>query len=467
MPRPLPRLCFALLAAIACGAAPRGARAAEQATPNLTFHAAPSARLLLQVDRTAVVSSKRPCTRVSIAQPGIADVNLLAPQEILVTGKAPGVTQLAMWTDDGALELIDVAVELDLGPLASELKAAFPDEPIHATRLGESVVLRGQIGSTDAAQRAVEVASAYAPGVVNLLQVSGGQQVMLRVRFMEVSRTAIRALGVNITAGVANADFSIVAGSVPGRLTAAERAWTLAGSVDTGDFTLDAFIDALERNNLARVLAEPNLTAMSGREGTFLLGGQFPVPVPQSGTGAATTITIEYKEFGTRLRFLPVVVAPGRIRLTVAPEVSDLDFTNAVSVGGVAVPSLRTRRVETTVELEEGQTFAIAGLINTRIDARRNGTPVLADLPWLGTLFRSTRYERQETELVVLVTPELVAGMNPGDVPPLPGEAWREPGDVELYLQGDVGGPVPAYFGAHGFVPAPSHAGGASGEKVD
>jgi pilus assembly protein CpaC len=218
---------------------------------------------------------------------------------------------------------------------------------------------------------------------------------------------------------------------------------------------------------------------MSGQEANFLAGGEFPIPVTQSGdTGGGNAITIEYREFGVRLKMVPVVLGDGRIRLKVAPEVSDLDFTTAVRFGGFVVPGLTSRKLETTVELGDGQTFAIAGLLNNSITATKDVTPVLGDMPLLGALFRSVRYQRKETELVVLVTPRLVDALNPADVPTLPGEHWRDPNEAELFLGRDLGGEMPArkkgdpatqpvaedaeppqprvtsrYVGEHGFVP--------------
>src|SRR5206468_7402762 len=197
---------------------------------------------------------------------------------------------------------------------------------------------------------------------------------------------------------------------------------TLFGSGEVGSVAFRAFLQALRSNNLLRILAEPNLVAMSGQEASFLAGGEFPVPVPQSGTGGGSTITIDYREFGVRLRFVPIVLGNGKIRLKMTPEVSDLDFSSPLTIQGSKIPIVNKRTVTTTVELADGQTFAIAGLLNHTVNSSRDGTPLLGDLPILGTLFRSTRYERNETELVVLVTPKLVEAMNPNQVPPRPGE---------------------------------------------
>jgi pilus assembly protein CpaC len=247
---------------------------------------------------------------------------------------------------------------------------------------------------------------------------------------------------------------------------------TLFGSGQMGSYAFRYFIDSLRENNLLRILAEPNLTAISGQEASFLAGGEFPVPVPQSGSGGATTITIDYKEFGVRLKFVPIVLGDGRIRMKMSPEVSDLDFSSPLTIQGSKIPIVNKRTVTTTVELADGQTFAIAGLLNNQISATRDVTPLLGDLPVLGALFRSTRYAREETELVVLVTPRLVEAMNPSQIPTLPGENWRNPKEADLFMNGDIGGeakkPAPppaqtpatapqanAAHGSYGFTPPP------------
>jgi len=200
-------------------------------------------------------------------------------------------------------------------------------------------------------------------------------------------------------------------------------------------------VQALRQNNLLRMLAEPNLIATSGQTASFLAGGEFPVPVTQGGGGAGgVAVTVEYREFGVRLQFTPVVMGDGKIRLKVAPEVSDLDFTTAVRFNGFVIPGLTSRKVETTIDLGDGQTFAIAGLLNNSVTASKDVTPLLGDLPVVGVLFRSVRYQRKETELVVLVTPRLVDAMNPAQVPAVPGENWRHPSENELFWNRDLGG---------------------------
>jgi pilus assembly protein CpaC len=258
---------------------------------------------------------------------------------------------------------------------------------------------------------------------------------------------------------------------------------TLFGKGVFGNTAVFAFISALRQNNLLRVLAEPNLVAMSGQEATFLAGGEFPVPIPQNGGIDNNPITIEFKEFGVKLSFVPLVLGDGRIRLKLAPEVSDLDFTNAVRFSGFVIPGLTTRRMSSTVEVGDGQSLAMAGLLNQSLAANKQVTPLLGDLPVLGTLFRSVRYQRKETELVVLVTPRLVSPMSPEEVPTLPGEYWRHPSEAEIFWNQDLGGsaqsgtattrpsgqPGPArkFYGHYGYVPATQPVAAVPPAKVD
>jgi len=420
-------------------------------------------KISLKANNTTVVKTIRPYKRVSVGQPDVADFNAIAPTSILLTAKKPGTTQLIIWDDQERSQVIDVNVAMDLEALKDSLKAAFPNSKIDATYSGGSILLRGQVTDLDAADHAVQIATPYAGKVVNMLEVAGGQQVMLQVRFAEISRSATHALGINgayadgaflganNVAGL-NPLTAFTPGSVGNTPTPAganlreqsiNPSVTLFGAGQIGSFYLQAFIEALRQNNLLRILAEPNLTAISGQEASFLAGGEFPIPVAQggAGSGGGTAITIEFREFGVKLTFVPIVLGDGRIRLKVAPEVSDLDFTTAVRFGGFVVPGLSQRKVTTTVELGDGQTFAIAGLLNNNVTATKDVVPVLGDLPIVGPLFRSVRYQRKETELIVIVTPRLVAPLNPSQVPLLPGEKWHHPTEGELFWKQDIGGP--------------------------
>lgn len=453
-------------------------------------------QITLTVNRSTVVNTTRPYRRVSTSQPEIADINAISPTSVLVTAKKPGNTQLILWDDQDRADVVDIVVEYDLKGLRDQFGSMFPNSNIEVSAANGTIVLRGRVGSVDTAEQAEQIAAPYSgkDKVLNFLEVAGGQQVMLQVRFAEVSRSALSALGVNAafaagsSFGGSNIGQVNPTALVPGEgsflgdtpapegllLTgdqAVSPAVTLYGGGQIGSFFLEAFVEALRRNNLLRILAEPNLIAISGQEAAFLAGGEYPIPVAQGGAGAGTAgtaITVEFKEFGVRLVFVPVVLGNGQIRLKVAPEVSNLDFTTAVRFNGFVIPGLNTRRVATTIELGDGQSFAIAGLLNSSVIASKDVVPLLGDLPVVGALFRSVRYQRSETELVVLVTPRLVSPMNPDRIPPLPGELWRHPTENELFWNKDLGGTVepgadeaaagdraaPLFQGHYGYAPA-------------
>ncbi len=311
---------------------------------------------------------------------------------------------------------------------------------------------------------------------MNLLEVGGGQQVMVKVRFAEVTKSAEKELGFNFGGSDGTSVFGSNIGKNPFAVGAGRGLAALVppsaltsgavfGEGAIGKIAFDYFVDAMEQNSVLRTLAEPTLVTTSGQEATFLAGGSFPYPVPQA-SGGGTTITIQFQDYGVNLKFTPIVLGNGRIRMKVSPEVSQLDFTTAVSVAGTTVPGLTKRNVNTTVELSEGQTLAIGGLLQNQITGNNQQFPLLGDLPVVGALFRSVKYQRNETELVVLVTPVLVHGMDPGDVTEVPGGKWRDPKPADFYLFKDLGGevvsaqttsptgPAPRFHGDYGFQPA-------------
>jgi pilus assembly protein CpaC len=414
-------------------------------------------RVRLMVNKTAVVTTNQPFKQVSIGNPEVADVTVMGPNNVLITAKRQGSTQLIVWDDNNKSQVADVLVGMDLDGLQADLNGVFPGGKVQATSMNGAIALRGQVPDLKTAESMVAMAQPYSPRVLNMLEVAGGQQVMLQVRFAEVSRRATNALGVNFAAadgvfGIGNnigqlapsgfdPDVSGLVGPIQSNTGAGV---TLFGAGQAGNTAFRYFVNALRQNNLLRVLAEPNLVAMSGQEASFLAGGEFPIPVPQTGVGGGSTITIEYREFGVRLNMVPLVLGNGRIRLKLNPEVSDLDFSSPLTIQGSRIPIVNKRTVSTTIELADGQSFAIAGLLDHAVAATKDVTPGLGDIPVLGALFRSVRYERRETELVVLVTPKLVEAMDPSQVPPLPGESWRHPDELELYFNQDIGGETPA-----------------------
>jgi pilus assembly protein CpaC len=408
--------------------------------------------LRLTSGKSTIVNFRRMYSTVSIGNTEVVDCNKVSPTSLLITARKPGSTALVVFDDDKRSVVIDVIIDPDLAMLQRQLKEAFPGLDVTVTPLNDTIAVRGKVPSMQVAEQIVEMAGTYGK-VHNFLDISGGQQIMLQVRFAEVSKTALRNLGVSFggtdgvssisTNGLTNAALSFT-GTSPGlgiATAGANNGITLFGQGRFGVVAFDYFVQALHSNGLVRVLAEPNLCCTSGQTANFLAGGQIPIPVPQPGSGG-TTITIEYHDYGVNLNFTPQVLGDGKIRLKCAPEVSDLDYSTAVTVGGTSVPGFTDRKVDTTVELSDGQSFALAGLLNQKTSASNTAIPVLGDLPVLGALFRSVSYQRSETELVILVTPRLVSALNPDQITGLPGEKWRYPTEAQLYLNHDLGGPV-------------------------
>jgi pilus assembly protein CpaC len=409
--------------------------------------------LRLTAGKSAVVNLQHSVLnpKLNIGNPDVADCLPMSPTSVLVTGKKPGNTAIVVFDADNHAQVIDVTVDPDLAMLQHQIKQSFPALDLSVTALNDTIAVRGQVPSAQLAEQIMEMASTFGK-VHNFLDVAGGQQVMLQVRFAEVSKSALRSLGVSFggTDGVSTLSTGLGGGSTaftgasPGfgiANAAATSGVTVFGQGRFGVVAFDYFVSALRTNGLVKVLAEPNVMASSGKTASFLAGGQVPIPVPQPGNGGST-ITIQYENYGVQLNFTPQILGNGKIRLEVSPEVSDLDYSVGVSVAGTVVPGFTDRKVTTTVELGDGQSFALAGLLNNKISASNSQIPLLGDIPILGALFTSTSYQRNETELVILVTPRLVAPMNPGTVPNLPGEKWRYPNQFESYVFHDLGGPV-------------------------
>lgn len=442
-------------------------------------------KITLTANQSRLIRTGQPLRTVDVTQPEAVVAKVVNPTDVMLTARKPGASQLVLWDDAGRSQSIDVIVNADLVALTDQLKKILPDAKVELGVANGAIVVRGRVADATVAEKVMQVVAPYSGTAkpINLMEIAGGQQIMLQVKFAEVSKDAISALGVNWGIGNGVSKFGA---SVPGQI-APIGVTTVPGTVNpvlsmpnpggnvtqfgsfvAGNTAFEVFLTAMRQNNLLRVLAEPNLTVLSGKEANFLAGGEFPYPVPQANGGGGTTITIEYKPYGVRLNFTPVALGDGRIRLHVAPEVSDLDYSNAVTLNGFVIPGLTKRTADTTVELNEGQTLSLAGLLNTRVRATNTITPILGDIPILGALFRSVRYERSETELVVLVTPRLVSGLNPGEVPSATGERWRYPTEGEVFWRADMGGPLaddgrapsaqpPKRFqGAYGFSPAPT-----------
>ena len=364
---------------------------------------------------SALITSTNAIQRVSIGDPAIADAVVISPQEVLVNGRALGTTSLIVWEANGTRRLYTVEVTVDAPALERQLRTLFPNQAISVTASGNILIISGRVTDAGIARRALEIARGTGATVIENLNIPPARQVLLQVRFAEVSRTAATQLGADFLAG--RTDLPLVGGTEEGdQIIETLSDGLVRLFLFEDNVQISAVISALKRRGMFRSLAEPNLLAIEGKEASFLAGGEIPIPVPQG--GESDVITIVFKEFGIRLRFTPHVTIAGNIRLEVAPEVSALDYANAIQFSGFLVPALRTRRADTEIELRPGQTFAIAGLMDNTIQDSRTRIPFLGDLPILGPLFRSRDTTQNRTELLVLVTPQIV---QPSETaPPLP-----------------------------------------------
>ncbi|MDQ3488055.1 MAG: pilus assembly protein N-terminal domain-containing protein, partial [Acidobacteriota bacterium] len=384
--------------------------------------AAPTSVQLL-VGRSTIIDIGSTIARVSLTVPDVADAMVTAPTQLLIHGKQPGTISMFVWDRMGAITTYEVVVRRDLSALLEQVKNLFPGEPITIAGSGKDVVISGTVSSKYVIDKAADVAAGYVEkkeNVVNLLKQAEGvasNQVMLKVRFAEVSRNALQELGASLFSDGNNNMFGrtatqqFAAPFFDKNQPSAALGETLVFSDYLNLFLFDAknkigaVVKALSAKGVFQSLAEPNLIALNGKEASFLAGGEFPYPVPQ---GALGSFTIHFKEYGVRLSFTPTVLGGDLINLKIKPEVSSLDFNNAVVIEGFRIPALTSRRAETEVELQDGQTFAIAGLLNNTALSSMRKIPILGDIPVLGTLFKSRAYQKDQTELVVMVTPTIV-----------------------------------------------------------
>ncbi len=437
-----PLLAAGQTAAFGNGATP-GANSATSATT-----------IDLLVGRSTLLNVGATIARVSLTVPDIADALVTSPQQLLIHGKKPGTISLFVWDRSGGIKTYEVAVRRDLSALSDQLRALFPGEPIGVHGSGKDVVLNGTVSSKYVVEKAAEVASGYVDtknDVVNLLKQQEGvssNQVLLRVRFAEVSRSALQELGASFFTGpggfhdyisrVTTSQFPSVnfdemtRTSIQGpenfgggrdEVTATGGRMTFSDFLNiflfNNKYNVGTVIRALSDKGLFQSLAEPNLVATNGKEASFLAGGEYPYPVIQGG-GTFQSVTITFKEFGIRLKFTPTILGDDIINLKVEPEVSALDFSNAVTIEGFRIPALSTRRTQTEVELRDGQTFAVAGLLNNTLTSSLRKIPGIGDIPILGWLFKSKALQKNETELVVIITPHILKRGSPGAATGLP-----------------------------------------------
>lgn len=414
--------------------------ASAAAQPALIFKVqSPNERLTLTVNSSRILALGQKIPQAQVNNPEIVELHALAPNQVQVFAKAPGVTQVNLWGEDQKIYTVDVIVYGDARALTMLLQSEFPNSAIKAVPVGSGVLLSGYVDQPEHISRIIQVAEEFYPKVLNNLTVAGTQQVLLHVKVMEVSRTKLRTLGFDFT-NISNGN--VVFSGISGLITSASASGistsgneTFAWSVVDGSSAFFGVLEALRHDNLMKVLAEPKLTTVSGRPAFFNCGGEFPILVPQ-GFG---TVSIEYRKFGTQVDFVPIVLGNGRIHLDVRPRVSEIDSSRSVTINSTNVPGLRTREAETGVEMNAGQTLAIAGLVQTREEAENRGLPWVSELPYLGAAFRRVRHTYNEIELLILVTPQLVDALDAEAVPQCgPGMRTAPPSDFELFAKGHL-----------------------------
>jgi pilus assembly protein CpaC len=432
--------------------------------------------MTLIVGRGQLVQFSEDASRISVSDPAIADAVVVSPHDVVINGKSAGHTTVMMWHGDFVTPY-EITVESDLTEIQKQLRATFPNEQIDVSISKDAVILTGVVTDAEVSKQAASVAAAYAKSVVNLLQSppSDNRQVMLQVKFATIDRTALTQFGVNLFSvnnsllGTATTQqFSAprlgqlqFSPGPDGRPVLGNQQVTASDLLNLFAFRPDLDVGAtlrlLQSRNLLEILAEPNLVTVSGREASFLAGGEFPFPViTTTGAGAQSVpvVTIQFRPFGVRLSFTPTVESSGLIHLKVQPEVSSLDFANALTIQGFLIPAISTRKAETEVDLREGESFAIAGLIDNRVTQVLSKIPGFGDMPILGHLFRSRSTQKSNSELLVLITPNFVKPFSRGETPPQiqfpegflgasPDQSSSTPSPTFVGPRGQVGGGAP------------------------
>jgi pilus assembly protein CpaC len=400
------------------------------ASPSSQSVTAGSAPLRVMVGKSLLINTTERLKRVSVTDPSVADALVVTPTQVLVNGLAPGEVSLLIWDELERSRSFDLRVDVDITAASEEMHRLFPDEKINVTPSRNAIVLSGHVTTEDVAKHAGSLASAYSKNVVNVLTFGpiGADEVLLEVKFAEVDRTALTQVGANLfMPGLGNTialsqtgQFGSVGVQTSAPTTTTQNGVTTTSTTTTPpittisnflnlfitrtDINLGAVIEALHQRNLLQILAEPNLIAVNGKEASFLAGGEFPFPVAQQNASGIATVTIQFREFGVRLKFTPLIEPNGNIHLHVAPEVSTLDFADAVTVAGTTIPAISTRKAETEFELQDGQSFVIAGLMDNRVTNVANKIPGLGDIPILGNFFKSRSMQKSNSELMVLCT---------------------------------------------------------------
>ena len=417
---------------------PPSANTPSTALPSQQAEMQGAAPLRVMVGKSLLINTTERLRRISVTDPNVADALVVTPTQILVHGRSPGEVSLLIWDELERSRSFDLRVDVDVSAAAEEERRVFPDEQITVTPSRSAIVLSGHVSTEDVAKRAGMIADAYSKNVVNVLTFGpvGAQEILLEVKFAEVDRSAVVQLGANFfntgrghTVGTTTTQqfggFQVTTPQTTSNTNTGTTTTPARVNINDAlnlflfrtDIDFGAVIKALQTKNLLQILAEPNLIAVNGKEASFLAGGEFPFPIVQPGAGF-TAVSISFKEFGVRLKFTPVIMPNGNIHLRVVPEVSQLDFTNALTISGFTVPALSTRRADTEFEVQDGQSFVIAGLMNNQVSNIYNKIPGLGDIPILGNFFKSKAQSKSDAELMVLVTAHRISPTT--QPPPLP-----------------------------------------------
>ncbi len=406
-----------------------GAAASAPAPPQSASDQ-PMETIHLTVGHSLLIHTSSRVKRLLTGNPAVIETVLTSPKELVITAKSTGGSSLMVWEESGSSRMLDISADLDVGPLRNALDQSFPNSGVEVNAEGEKITLVGTAPSAAAAEQMAKMSGNYGKEVVNGLQVAAAphlRQILLKVRFAEADRSKLSAFGINLfSTGAANTigtvstqQFGAISGSnqnqngggtgPPSVLSQFNLSDLLNIFLFRPDINLGATIKALQEKQVLQILAEPNLMAIDGQPAHFLAGGEFPYPVVQGGVGGQTgSITIVFKPYGVKLEFIGTIGKDNTIRLKVTPEVSSLDYTNAVTIQGFILPALQTRRAETEIELKDGQTFGIAGLLDQRTQVQLSKVPGIGDVPILGELFKSRQVNRTNSELIVMVTPTIV-----------------------------------------------------------
>lgn len=399
----------------------------------------PNQRLEMIVNTSRIITTEHKIPQVLVENEAVIRAQPISANQVQLSALKTGFTSITIWDENNREYSIDVIVFGDARELENLLMNEFPEASLRVRPLATSVVISGYAPNIDVVRSIIQMADDYYPNVINNITVGGVQQVLLHVKVMEVSRTKLRKMGIDWALfSDESAIISRAAGTIgtaainpPGFTSGGGE--TLAAAVVSGNTAFFTLIEALRQHNMIKILAEPTLVTTSGRPASFSSGGEFPILVPQT----LGTISVEYREFGTRVDFVPIVLGNGRVRLEVRPQVSEIDPTRSVVINSTSVPGLRTRWADTAVEMNAGQTLALAGLIQNQLEVQNRGLPWIADLPWIGAFFRKVEERNNEIELLIMVTPEFVSPMDPHEVPPCgPGQNSSSPRDVDLYKRG-------------------------------